>query len=1426
MHNTVGRTDASLGAFSGTLTLAEPESIPHGGSPRNQNVEFKVGKVRTRGPLTNPFTFSDSSAGPSAGGAAVNTALAGGVAWSSPGNVLTNNGQFATVTLDPLNISSIEVTAIKAGIRITSFLVVTFASNIPAFATGQTYTFSGVTGFTAINGETLPVLEPGFFPGLSANQAAFTLATSEGGVNPPVPNQPNMADTGTVAVSGFNFTTISDAIDVTQFGFAQPLTETPQGFAVRVATNATGNFGLFVQLLVNGQPVGTAQGIIPALADTVTVIGSINDLFGATLTVADINSTTFGVRLFVNAPSGPIEAMVGFTTVEAFFLPTQLNFDYVTTFEDSFGDIYTLALDSSGTWWIEDVLNDPNVFTSLMSGSPSGSFASTFTANSRQYIATSNLLNGTYIPQQFTGMAPGLAGGWTDRISQVGPGQAPTFTPISTTADQFAIDTITQAAAVSHTGGAYFLQSTGPGSTAPGNVVTFYYADSTITPDPDPGLVAAFNSGQPVFALVSFTGDATPFPPTVVQITAIGEGQPPSQPRQFFYLCFNVPTVSFQLDPGSGHPANTANYQLSLATLTTSVPVPGLTIGNSIAITGSSVSGYNTTFTVSQTPNSGSFTVTETVVADGVATYSYTLINGADPSAGQLVTITGTNNANGGLNFANATIVSASGGNTGTFTVNVSLPNAGATTEEGQATTAGTVFCFDPGQALVGSTTSSPIFGDATGGELIFQGTGQFVAPGTRQGTVFFITRNGFWTKPAPPVTFSASGDTITGIQATNIPIGPPNVVARAIVFTEAGADGVPGASFYTIPDPVQFIVNNVTFATSSLFINDNVTTSATFFFTDSVLLDATEIDIQGDDLFNLGELGNAAWGVLYAGRSVFGRVDNKIQNFLNLSFDGGFLSNPGGNLLPLGWSVLASSIIAGSAPTLNVSPVFGNSYFLENNSGATVPVFGMIYQSAFQDVNQVAILQNQVGYSVRVVCRTPASSTVGSLVIDLTNFDAQSGFGSTFGSFVLPLSQMTSTFAQFEGELLATNTLTIPSGLQLRLWALNLGSGENLEIDHFEIFPTANPVNLTGLSISYDDDNESFDLVTGGQGTVNINNQPANGGFVMHGTLYIAKESSLGYFQDSPNQEPANWTPFTEVSNVAGACGINALDVGEEWAVMGCQKGLFLFNGGQPAPCQLEINDIWQAINWAAGHTICIRNDVANRRILCAIPLPTPNPWMVDTKVNAAPETPNVILVLDYKGIGTIEELISASSMHVTMMGKVAVQDMRRKWTLWTIPAPYMGMVKRNELLSLMMFCNGIGSSKIYQLGTTPTGQDDGVPFTSSYCTYGFVDATEAEEQPMLGEFNKRFNYIDLLAKGSGTAALTLFQNTLEAPFPYTIPGGVTLTDPAPNDLEFPLNEFAMRMFCEVVMTQGWFDLSRVTLVGAKDRWAVTRGV
>ena len=1401
MNNLIGTGSADLSTFSGTTTLAAPQDLPEGASPRNQNCDFNVGSVFTRDGLTNPFTYQDANvSGP---GNEVTT-VAQGSTWNNASNLLSSSGFYTinTLVLTQFAIASVQVVSVSSGFAV----VVTFTTAPPS----GTYTFSGLTHYTALNGQTLPAASLGVT--LTANQQSFSFGSAI---------YANTADTGHATVAGVVSPT--DFLDVTEYAFSVPSSGTPQGFALSVLGYASGAATLNVQMLKAGIPVGTVETVALSIGTPTTVmLGGINDLFGGTWAYSDLNNVQFGVRLWVTAAS-PVTVYLSNEVLTADFVPTQVNFNYVTTFEDDFQTIRTLALDANGQWWVENVSTNPGVLMPLFEGPPANSYASSFTADSREYIAISDLSQGNYPPQQYTGQ-------WNDRVSQVGPGAAPTFTGIIAGTDTYAISTITQLVAQSR-GSSYFLQSTGPGSTTAGNVVTIYYSDSTLA-GPDTNLVNAFNSGEaPVYVYMSFTGGPIEQGPYVQQVTSVGLGSPPGQPRQFYYYTYNLTTSVYTYYQGSGHPGYTANYQQTQASLTTSVPVPGLEVGNTISINGNSVANWNSTWTITQTLNSGNFTISQTTVSGGVATYTYSLVTGAVPFVGQLVTVTNTLNANGALNVVNAPIVTASGGNTGTFTISVSTADFPAAQEQGLATTAGTEFTFDPGASQVGSSTD-PIYGNGTIGSLVFGGpTGQFIGTGTRRGTLFFITRNGYWTAPAPYVQFTIVDNTVS-IQASNILIGPLNVIARAIVFTEGGSNGVPGASYYTIPTPVTYVVEGVTYTASSLFINDNITTSASFSFPDATLLSATEVDIQGANLFNLEELPDAAWCVQYAGRTVFGRVRNQIQNFLNMSFDGGYLSNPGGDLSPSGWSLVNST----GTGTLLVSPIFGNSYYIQNLSGSTQATYGMIYQSAYQDQNLVAILQNQTAYSVRVTCRTPSSATAGSLVIDLCPYNTGTGFGTPVGTYTLPLASMTSTMVTYEGTILTNSTLNIPSTLQLRVYGSNLSNGEDIEIDRLMIFPTEAPTNLTGLTISYgtnesggDSDPESFDQVTGIIDTKTVNAQPANGGFQLRGQLYICKESSLGYLKDTPNQEPANWNPFEEVSNVAGACGILAYTIdkhkGAEWASMACQNGWFLFNGGAPTPIQIEIQDLWNSINWDGAQGVCLCNDIPNQKMYAAIPLPTPNPWMLDAEVNAAPTSPNVILALDYKGMGTIDELMTGMSMHMTIMGKLAVHDIRRKWSLWTIPTPFMGLVKRSELRSLVMFCNGIGSSKIYYLDPANAGYDDGVPFTSSYCTYGFIDISKQTELPMFGQHNKRYRFWDLLANGQGTLGMTFYQNVLTAPYPFEVPGGIELSDPAANDIQGPLDEYAQRLFVEVVMTDGYFNLSRLTLSGQADAFAQIRG-
>ena len=1518
-HDLKGRASAMLETFSGVITLAQAQDMPEGGSPRTTNTDFSVGSVFTRQGLENPFTYEGNNAGPFPGTAAVDTSL-GGAVWSSPGNVLLNTGVYAQASVPaPLTVQTVSAFASGLGLPPNAkyFILVTFEQLVPAI--GSTFTFAGLTTYTTLNGPPIISYAGGgrYLPTPTAYQALFSFGETV------IPTQPATADTGTATTNAGGFT---DAIDITNFGLSLPSTVTPQGFILNVNVQASSSWYLTAQLLRNGVPVGVVSAPIEAAGTPMITFGGINSLFGTTLSYSDLNNTGFGVRLQASS-STPFTAQVGYTAIQVFFVPSQVNFNYVTTYEDSFGNIKTLALDSNGDWWVEDVTNTPNVLAPLFLGPPAGSFASSFTASSRQYIAISDGSSGNYPPQQIVGATTGQAG-WNDRVSQVGPGAAPSFSATlsggnNVTLTSFAYNsgvltligatnTLTAGEVIilyapvgdplfalnglsynvlgtglsltqfeitaSLVGGSRFTGSTtatatgqysypivaspagitqypfwnsaqgyqsqldsvlwseGPGSTNVGNVVTIYYLNAfTFQNGVDANLIKLMQQQLfPVYVYVS--GTSVSVANGTQLVTSVGIGTPPGGTNQRYYFTFNVASTGYA-NNGGGSNAQPGQYQLTVATVASTLPLPGVQTGDTITISGAGIASWNNSWPVVSALNSGAYSISQTQMTTGVATYNWALSAGTTtpPVSGQLVTVTGTLNGNGVFNVTDAVIGTVVGSASGTFTISgFANQTFSLQVEDGQATTSGTKFQIDPGPLTLGNAADDPIYGNSGGGYITLVGSSSVVlGTGTRKGTVFFIDRNVYWTCPAPPVQFTINENT-NYILASNIPIGPPNVVARAVVFTEAGQEGQPGASYYTIPTPVSFVYNGVTYLSSSLFINDNTTTSAKFTFPDTTLLNATEIDIEGGDLFSLGELGDAAWCMQYAGRGVWGRVRNKIQNFINLTFDGGYLPNPGGNILPLGWGYDPSNP-SQSPATLLVSPVFGNSYYIKNITGSSAPQLGMITQTAYQDYNNAAILQNQTAYSVRVTCRTPSSTNVGALVIDLTEYDAGSGYGQTLGSFTLNTASMASNMLTYQGTLLTSSTLNIPADLLLRVWAKNLAVNGDIEIDRIEIFPTLAPVNLTSLTISYKDDWESFDLNTGGNDTSTVNAEPANGGFVMDGLLYIVKESSLGYLADTPNQEPANWNPFKEVSKIAGACGINAYDsIAEKWAIMANENGLYGFTGGSPTQIQLEIPNIWAAINWPYAQTLCVRNDAKNHRIFISCPMVTPNQWCPNFPVNDGTHGNNVTIYLNYEGIGTIEELIGGSAIHVTIVGKIAVHDMKRKWSLWSVPTPYIAICKRNELLSQMLICNGTSSSKIYQLGSYTAGNDDGVSFQSTYCTYPMVDATKAATLPLFGLFNKDYIYWTCLITGEDSDAddavpssMVFYQNTLGAPYPFTVPGGLPDLNPnAPADIEGNLDESCQRIFMELSATGGWWNLSRFTIIGKASAWSPLRGI
>lgn len=1090
--------------------------------------------------------------------------------------------------------------------------------------------------------------------------------------------------------------------------------------------------------------------------------------------------------------------------------PATGNFNYIKTFEQDDGQINTLALDSTGILWQENVSQSPGVLSSYDDLILPGSYCKSCTEEDEEWMAFSNLLMGTDIPRHGSNL---------DRISQVGPGVGPVVVGQTGGTSIFNIvaspNGLTQQAAYSDPGnpGHFFAVnwSAGPTSTAAGNILTIFYQDAVVYTSPYQYLEV----GGAVYIDITAPSGLTALTGTYL-VASIGQAIPPGGGDACWY--FTVQTTSTgRIEVLGGGTAGTFQMSLATMTLTANAPIQG---GDQVTLAGVTTATWDGAYTILNTLNGGQYNITNTSLTSNVATYNYTPI-GTSPSitAGEQVTVTGCTNGpivNGTsiFNVTNATVVSATAS---TFTLNITASNVTSAAETANAIVNGTIFQFDPGLNFA-NTATDPIYGNSGGGTATIAGQ---LGAGVRQAVTIFQTRNGFLTAPSPPVVFETTGSTTT-LQCSQIALGPPNVIARIVAFTGGG-----GGNFFYIPVPVTIQGTGQPTTYTSTVINDNVTTQATFTFTDAVLLAATAIDIQGNNLFNQIELGSPAWCVPYAGRMFYGLQNNQVQNFTNLSFDGGYLvlvTTVGTRLVftsvPAGWT---PDTTYGHGISVVQSPIFGLSYEIFNTSGSTQSIYGMIAQPAYQDAYKVPIILPNTTYSIRVRAEVQAALASGNLVVDLYS----PSLARTFGSYTLALSGLTTSMGLYTGTLLTTAfTTSVPSDLVLRVYATSLLNNAYVLVDRIEIYPTTQPVLNTELQGSYVGNLEAFDAVTGPLGVGEENNQPAYGAFSLYDVLYILKSNSMLSTQDSPNNEPADWI-VREVSNKIGTCGINSYDYGEEWAITAHQSGVYLFQGGEPIKISQEIAPTWAAINWAYASTIWVRNDVQNRRILVGVPMATPNEWLPKATANANPTSPNVILMLNYKELNTANDLADRGPVKTSFTGKLIAWDMSRKWSIWQIPCPYADFVTRADGTAPLFFCCGDGSSRIGQQ-VSELFSDYGQPINSVYTTYGFVKTSDRMEfGPLTSAHRNLYKYLDMNLYGSGTVDVIALPNTLTPTYPYTVPA-INLATTLQNNVERPLNQTANRMFMQLESSTvgSGFTLSSMTLTLVKDPHAPVRGL
>ena len=341
----------------------------------------------------------------------------------------------------------------------------------------------------------------------------------------------------------------------------------------------------------------------------------------------------------------------------------------------------------------------------------------------------------------------------------------------------------------------------------------------------------------------------------------------------------------------------------------------------------------------------------------------------------------------------------------------------------------------------------------ASGGGTI-QPPSQIVA-GLRQMSVCFIYRNGYITRPAPPVSWQTAGYLLGNV--TNIPIGNSAVIGRLLIFTPYLTPPATTGTFYSIRQTDSAI-------STVMQINDNTTTSLSVNFADSDLLSG----FSAQYLFGLRVLGECSFTFPYAGRMFYGGELNNNQQLLNLDFNGGWSlgTGLGGSDVPLGWTNDGADGAGGHR--LAGLGVWQDAYQMVGNGSLSA----MITQSAFQDFLKVPILSPRTSYSVRF---TAASTDSGSFPSDLGHLQrirrrelaAAAYFvgGATFTTTILPFNFLTPA--------------VIPSDAVIRLYVLG-PAAQSVTLDRIEIYPTNQPITYTGLWASYSTDPESIDGVTG----------------------------------------------------------------------------------------------------------------------------------------------------------------------------------------------------------------------------------------------------------------------------------------------------------------------------------------------------------
>lgn len=265
-------------------------------------------------------------------------------------------------------------------------------------------------------------------------------------------------------------------------------------------------------------------------------------------------------------------------------------------------------------------------------------------------------------------------------------------------------------------------------------------------------------------------------------------------------------------------------------------------------------------------------------------------------------------------------------------------------------------------------------------------------------------------------------------------------------------------------------------------------------------------------------------------------------------------------------------------------------------------------------------------------------------------------------------------------------------------------------------------------LRLSEPDDPET---VLGDTGLINVaenNGQRVTACFEYRSQLYAAKEHSL-HLITSNSGDPATWM-VQEIVRKAGVAGPRAVDVCGDFFFIAHRSGAYVCNGGDPVLVSLEIQPLWQRINWEYGHLIWVHIDTESRQVRVGVPLDQST-------------VPNAILKVDYQEDWNPPIAVSRLSIneHAAPGRKWSMDDLAaysglRFERLMTAPeggvGDAMGSIDNRLATSQVLLASASADGMVNAIDPNATS-DNGQPIRSWYQT-AFLSSTEDSTGNSLG--------------------------------------------------------------------------------------------